>query len=77
MPKAILPIAAMEPEPAFYRQLGFQVQAYDAGYACVSLHGEEILHLRLVPDLDSAANAASCYLHVDDATSPSATGSAR
>lgn len=63
----ILPVAGMDEAIDFYRRLGFDVSAYDAGYAWVSHRGHEILHLRLVEDLDPAMNAASCYLHVDDA----------
>ena len=63
----ILPVAELGPAVAFYRTLGFEVVLYDAGYAWVSHDGHEILHLRLVPDLDVGANSASCYLHVSDA----------
>lgn len=66
VPKAILPVAFMESAVAFYRQLGFEVQSYDPGYAWVLHIGEEILHLREVVDLDAAVNAASAYLHVGD-----------
>ena len=57
----------MEPAIAFYRRLRFEVTAYDEAYAWVSWDGHELLHLRLLPELDPGTNAASCYLHVDDA----------
>ncbi|HET8777117.1 MAG TPA: VOC family protein [Candidatus Limnocylindria bacterium] len=63
----ILPVAEMDSAIAFYRRLGFNVEAYDAGYAWVSLDGVELLHLRLVPELEPRSNAASCYFHVPDA----------
>ena len=64
----ILPIATMEPAITFYRRLGFEVTPYDPDYAWVTWEGHELLHLRHVADLDVAANASSCYLHVDDAS---------
>ncbi|CAN5834609.1 N/A [soil metagenome] len=64
--KPILPVADMERAVGFYRQLGFEVEAYDPGYNIVSHSGEEILHLRVVEDLNPASNAASVYFHVQD-----------
>jgi predicted enzyme related to lactoylglutathione lyase len=63
----ILPVVDMEAAISFYRRLGFDVESYDATYAWISHEGVELLHLRLVPDLEPGANAASCYLHVHDA----------
>lgn len=62
----ILPVRDMPEATAFYSSLGFTVRAYDDGYAWVTHCGWEWFHLRLVPDLDPAVNAASAYLHVDD-----------
>jgi uncharacterized glyoxalase superfamily protein PhnB len=76
VPKAILPVAAMKPAAAFYRQLGFNVEGHDDGYAWVGHRGDEILHLRQVPGLDRTQNAASCYLHVRDADEWHATWTA-
>ena len=54
---------------AFYRGLGFEVEAFDDTYAWVRRNGDEILHLRLVPELDPAANESAGYFHVEDADS--------
>lgn len=64
--KAILPVADMTEASAFYKTLGFEVERYDAGYAWVTNHGVEVLHLAGVPELDRGANCAACYLHVQD-----------
>lgn len=56
----------MEHAVGFYRQLGFDVEPYDAAYTIVSQSGEEVFHLRVVEDLDPARNAASVYFHVQD-----------
>lgn len=64
--KPILPVIEMEDAVDFYRRLGFDVEPYDAGYNIVSRSGEEMLHLRVVEDLDPARNAASIYFHVQD-----------
>lgn len=61
----ILPVTDMAAAIAFYERLGFDVHAYDGGYAWVRHCGWEWLHLRLVESV--AGNAASAYLHVDDA----------
>lgn len=63
----ILPVGDMRSAIDCYRSLGFDVHAYDEGYAWVRHCGWEFLHLRLVADLDPAVNAASAYIHVDDA----------
>lgn len=54
---------------AFYRGLGFEVEAFDDTYAWVRHNGDEILHLRLAPQLDPAANESAGYFHVEDADS--------
>lgn len=64
--KPILPVADMESAVDFYRRLGFDVEPYDASYTIIALSGDEILHLRVVDDLDLAQNAASVYFHVQD-----------
>lgn len=63
----ILPVGDMPTAIEFYRALGFEVNAYDEGYAWARHCGWEFLHLRLVAGLDPTVNAASAYIHVDDA----------
>lgn len=67
VPKPVLPVADMELAIEFYRRLGLDVAAYDDGYAWVRHRGEEVVHLRGVPDLDLAANRTGAYLHVQNA----------
>jgi catechol 2,3-dioxygenase-like lactoylglutathione lyase family enzyme len=64
---AIFPVVDMGEEVAFYRRLGFKVEAFDAGYAWVSHDGHEILHLRRAFDLDPALNESAAYLRVTSA----------
>lgn len=45
--KTIFPISDMSEAVAFYRGLGFEVEAFDETYAWVRHNGDEILHLRL------------------------------
>lgn len=61
----ILPVADMAEAIAFYRRLGFEVNAYDPQYAWVRHCGWEWLHLRAVESVDN--NQASAYLHVENA----------
>jgi predicted enzyme related to lactoylglutathione lyase len=65
--KPILPVNNMAKAAAFYRSLGFDVADYDPSYAWVEEDGEEIMHLRYAEGLNVATNAASAYLHVQDA----------
>jgi predicted enzyme related to lactoylglutathione lyase len=65
--KPVLPVDDMARAVEFYRSLGFRVDAYDAGYAWVHEGDAEFLHLRLVVGLDVGSNAASVFLHVQDA----------
>ncbi|WP_114476289.1 bleomycin resistance protein [Euzebya rosea] len=67
VPHMILPVADMAEATAFYRGLGFEVEADSDTYAWVRHRDEEILHLDLVPDLDPDANPVTGYLHVRDA----------
>lgn len=62
----ILPVNDMSEACDFYRLLGFDVTAYDDGYAWVRSCGWEILHLRLVDAFEPDANETSAYLHVAD-----------
>lgn len=61
----ILPVEDMAEASDFYQRLGFQVEAYDDGYAWVRHCGWEWVHLRAVDSVDG--NRASAYLHVEDA----------
>lgn len=61
----ILPVADMAEAIAFYERLGFEVHAYDPGYAWVKHCSWEWLHLRAVDSVEG--NRASAYLHVTDA----------
>ena len=61
----ILPVDDMPAATAFYERLGFEVHAYDEGYAWVKHCGWEWFHLRRVDSVDG--NQASAYLHVEDA----------
>jgi len=67
VPHMILPVADMAAAMAFYRGLGFDVEAHSDTYAWVRHGGHEILHLDLVPELDTATNPVTGYLHVRDA----------
>lgn len=64
--KIIFPVRDLTEATAFYRTLGFEVEAYDETYAWVRHRGEEVLHLALHAGLDPAANAAAGYFHVQD-----------
>lgn len=63
----ILPVHDMDEAIEFYRRLGFDVQAYDSGYAWVRTCGWEFLHLSLASGLAPGTSVASAYVHVDDA----------
>lgn len=67
VPKIIFPVGDMAACVAFYRSLGFEVEAYDDSYAWVRHRGEELLHLALADGFDPAGNRAAGYLHVQDA----------
>lgn len=64
--KIIFPVVDMARAIGFYSTLGFEVRSYDDRYAWVLHGGSEVLHLRLAPDLDVAANPSTGYLHVMD-----------
>ena len=62
--KPILPVVDLAAATEFYERLGFEVAAYDDGYAWVRHCGWEWFHLRRVDSTDG--NRASAYLHVAD-----------
>lgn len=65
---AVLPVGDLTRATAHYRDLGFDVEAYDgdAGYAFAALDDVR-LHLAQVVDLDPTANTSAVYLYVTDA----------
>ena len=65
--KTIFPVHDMATAIAFYRGLGFEVEAYDDGYAWVRHRGDEVLHLALADGMTCAENRAAGYFHVQDA----------
>lgn len=62
--KPILPVSDMQVALVFYRSLGFEVSAYDDGYAWVKHCSWEFLHLRRVDAM--GRSHASAYIHVGD-----------
>lgn len=65
--KIIFPVDDIDRVAAFYRQLGFEVEAWDGSYAWVTSGGEEVLHLARPDGFDPEANRAAGYFHVQDA----------
>jgi catechol 2,3-dioxygenase-like lactoylglutathione lyase family enzyme len=65
--KIIFPVDDLGRAAAFYRDLGFEVEAWDESYAWVSNGGSELLHLARADRFDPGANRAAGYLHVQDA----------
>ncbi len=62
----ILEVPDLVAATGFYRDVGFEVTAYDDGYAFVCVHGEEVMHLRLGPSA-TRHDDQRAYLHVADA----------
>lgn len=63
----ILPVRDLDEAISCYRALGFDVERYDETHARALQRGDEVLHLRAVPELDVAANRAAAYVRVRDA----------
>jgi hypothetical protein len=63
----VFPTADMSASTAFYRAAGFDVDAYDDGYAFVLRNGDEVLHLAATDELDPAHNQPACYRNTTDA----------
>lgn len=61
------PVADMATAIQFYRSLGFDVHAYDDGFAFVQFDGVSVFDLDLRPDTDATRNLSGCYLIVPDA----------
>lgn len=64
--RPILPVADLDDAQAFHRRLGFDVYRFSDDYAWVHHASHELFHLRVVADLDVAANASSAYVFADD-----------
>lgn len=63
----IFPTADMDRSAAFYRAAGFEVDAYDSGYAFVLSAGRELLHLAGADDLDPVRNQSAAYVNTPEA----------
>lgn len=68
----ILPATDLAVSAAFYEQLGFDVDHYDARYAFVGVAGTELFHLE-VTDVSRPGHPATAYLHVPDVDHTHAT----
>ncbi len=62
----VLPVRDMAQAIDHYTRLGFEVRAFDEGYAFAERCAVQI-HLSLVNDLDPATSNVAAYLYVDDA----------
>jgi catechol 2,3-dioxygenase-like lactoylglutathione lyase family enzyme len=58
----VLPVAHLPTALEFYRDLGFEVEAFDAGYGWVRHDGQELFHVRQVAELHTSNSGV--YLHV-------------
>lgn len=61
----MLPVVDMAEAIEFYRSLGFEVVAYDEGYAWVRHSGWELFHL-VADEPRAGRSVAGLYLHVAD-----------
>lgn len=64
--RPVVPVRDLDRAQQVVESLGLQVQRWDAGYAWVLHDGSEVLHLKVVTDLDPASNHAEVYVFVDD-----------
>jgi uncharacterized glyoxalase superfamily protein PhnB len=62
-----LPVKAMPEAIAFYERAGFEVEAYDSGFAFVRYADVSVFDLDLNEGIDPANNGAGCYIIADDA----------
>lgn len=60
------PVLDMATTIAFYESIGFDVHAYDDGFAFVQYEDVSVFDLDLRPDLDVSRNMAGCFLIVPD-----------
>ena len=63
----VLPVRDIDAALGHYRQLGFQVRAYEGAAYGYAQRDEVQLHLAQVEGLDPATSMTSVYLYVDDA----------
>ena len=62
-----LPVKAMPEAITFYEKAGFDVDAYDSGFAFVRYADSSVFNLDLKEGIDPAHNGAGCYIITDDA----------
>ncbi len=65
--KIIFPVDELDRVAGFYRELGFEVEAWHDSYAWVTNGGAEVLHLATADGFEPSANRAAGYFHVQDA----------
>ena len=61
-----LPVRTMPEAIAFYETAGFEVEAYDEGFAFVRYGGASVFDLARKEGIDPANNGAGCYIVTDD-----------
>ena len=64
---AVLPVRDLAAALTHYRDLGFEVEAFDGAPYGFARRDEVQLHLSELAGLDPAASLTSVYLYVDDA----------
>lgn len=62
-----LPVKVMPEAIRFYEPAGFDVDAYDGGFAFVRYADASVFDLDLNEGIDPANNGAGCYIITDDA----------
>ncbi len=62
-----LPVKVMSAAIAFYETAGFQVDAYDSGFAFVRHSDSSVFNLDLNEAIDPSNNGAGCYIITGDA----------
>ncbi|MCU1387068.1 MAG: bleomycin resistance protein [Ilumatobacteraceae bacterium] len=62
-----LPVADMADAIRFCESAGFEVHAYDDGFAFVHFNGQSVFDLDLIAGMDPTTNHAGCYIITADA----------
>jgi catechol 2,3-dioxygenase-like lactoylglutathione lyase family enzyme len=57
-----LPVRVMPEAISFYESAGFEVEAYDSGFAFVHYEGASVVDLDLKATIDPANNGAGCFI---------------